>query len=72
MQCTAADGSEIRSATDRLTLPHPHAHERAFVLVPWLAADPDAVLSGTPVASWIDQLPDADVAGVRLPGGGRV
>ena len=29
-----------------LTLPHPHAHERAFVLVPWAAVDPGAVLPG--------------------------
>jgi 2-amino-4-hydroxy-6-hydroxymethyldihydropteridine diphosphokinase len=28
----------------RLTLPHPRAHERAFVLVPWLEVDPDAQL----------------------------
>jgi len=27
-----------------LQLPHPRAHERPFVLAPWLAADPDAVL----------------------------
>ncbi|WP_433369221.1 2-amino-4-hydroxy-6-hydroxymethyldihydropteridine diphosphokinase [Streptosporangium sp. CA-115845] len=33
-----------------LTLPHPRAHERAFVLVPWVRADPDAVLSGRRVA----------------------
>jgi 2-amino-4-hydroxy-6-hydroxymethyldihydropteridine diphosphokinase len=29
-----------------LTLPHPRAHERAFVLVPWADVDPDAVLAG--------------------------
>ncbi|HEV7653715.1 MAG TPA: 2-amino-4-hydroxy-6-hydroxymethyldihydropteridine diphosphokinase [Mycobacteriales bacterium] len=29
-----------------LTLPHPHAHERAFVLVPWTDVEPDAVLTG--------------------------
>ena len=29
-----------------LELPHPRAHERAFVLVPWLDLDPDAVLPG--------------------------
>jgi 7,8-dihydro-6-hydroxymethylpterin-pyrophosphokinase len=29
-----------------LTLPHPRAHERTFVLAPWLEADPDAVLTG--------------------------
>jgi 2-amino-4-hydroxy-6-hydroxymethyldihydropteridine diphosphokinase len=28
----------------RLTLPHPRAHLRAFVLVPWLAVDPNAVV----------------------------
>lgn len=30
----------------RLVLPHPLAHRRAFVLVPWLLADPGAVLPG--------------------------
>jgi 2-amino-4-hydroxy-6-hydroxymethyldihydropteridine diphosphokinase len=30
----------------RLTLPHPRAWERAFVLQPWLDVDPDAVLPG--------------------------
>jgi 2-amino-4-hydroxy-6-hydroxymethyldihydropteridine diphosphokinase len=29
-----------------LTLPHPRAHERAFVLAPWQAADPDGHLPG--------------------------
>jgi 2-amino-4-hydroxy-6-hydroxymethyldihydropteridine diphosphokinase len=29
-----------------LTLPHPRAHERAFVLAPWHDVDPDAVLPG--------------------------
>ena len=29
-----------------LTLPHPRAAERSFVLVPWLETDPDAVLPG--------------------------
>jgi 2-amino-4-hydroxy-6-hydroxymethyldihydropteridine diphosphokinase len=35
-----------RSADPRLTLPHPRAHERAFVLLPWLDVDPDAELVG--------------------------
>jgi 2-amino-4-hydroxy-6-hydroxymethyldihydropteridine diphosphokinase len=34
------------SADPDLTLPHPRAHERAFVLAPWHDADPDAVLPG--------------------------
>ena len=29
-----------------LTLPHPRAHERAFVLAPWHDVDPDALLPG--------------------------
>lgn len=33
-------------ADDRLTLPHPRAAERAFVLAPWFELDPDAVLTG--------------------------
>src|SRR5258706_1576897 len=40
-----ACGDEI-SDDPQLTLPHPRAHERAFVLVPWHDADPDASLPG--------------------------
>jgi len=40
------DGSPVLSADPRLTLPHPRAHERAFVLVPWLTLDPAAELPG--------------------------
>lgn len=35
-----------RMTTPELTLPHPGAAEREFVLAPWLAADPDAELPG--------------------------
>lgn len=31
---------------ERLTLPHPRASEREFVLAPWLDVDPDAELPG--------------------------
>ncbi len=42
---------DVRSDDAELTLPHPRAHERAFVLAPWLDAEPDAVLPGAgPVA----------------------
>lgn len=33
-------------ADPELTLPHPRAHERAFVLAPWHDVDPGAVLPG--------------------------
>jgi 2-amino-4-hydroxy-6-hydroxymethyldihydropteridine diphosphokinase len=40
-----------------LTLPHPRAHQRAFVLVPWHDADPDARLPGFgPVAGLLAQV----------------
>ena len=29
-----------------LVVPHPRAHERSFVLGPWLSLDPDAVIPG--------------------------
>jgi 2-amino-4-hydroxy-6-hydroxymethyldihydropteridine diphosphokinase len=49
-----------------LTLPHPRAAERAFVLIPWLAADPEAVLSGRPVADRVAALAAGERDGVRL------
>ncbi|WP_436737511.1 2-amino-4-hydroxy-6-hydroxymethyldihydropteridine diphosphokinase [Streptomyces sp. BBFR102] len=36
----------VVSADPELTLPHPHAHERAFVLAPWHDVDPEAQLPG--------------------------
>jgi 2-amino-4-hydroxy-6-hydroxymethyldihydropteridine diphosphokinase len=33
-------------STDLLTLPHPRAHERGFVLIPWAEIAPDAELVG--------------------------
>jgi 2-amino-4-hydroxy-6-hydroxymethyldihydropteridine diphosphokinase len=38
-------GDEV-SNDPHLTLPHPRAHERAFVLAPWLDVDPDGVIPG--------------------------
>ena len=36
----------LASSAPVLTLPHPRAKERAFVLAPWLLCDPDAILEG--------------------------
>lgn len=44
-----------------LTLPHPRARERAFVLVPWLEADPGATLEGMSVSDLIAELDTSDI-----------
>ncbi|MFA3877652.1 2-amino-4-hydroxy-6-hydroxymethyldihydropteridine diphosphokinase [Streptomyces sp. MMCC 100] len=38
--------AEVVSDDPQLTLPHPRAHERAFVLAPWLDVDPEAAVPG--------------------------
>jgi len=40
------DFAGLQRDTDDLTLPHPRASERAFVIVPWLQVDPDAEIRG--------------------------
>jgi len=38
--------ADLASDDPELTLPHPRAHERAFVLAPWHDVDPGAVIPG--------------------------
>src|ERR1022692_2973406 len=55
-------GDEV-SNDPELTLPHPRAHERAFVLAPWLDVDPEATLPGRgPVRELLAGL---DIGGIR-------
>jgi 2-amino-4-hydroxy-6-hydroxymethyldihydropteridine diphosphokinase len=62
---TGDDGAPMVSDDPELTLPHPRAHERAFVLVPWAALDPAAQLPGRGrVADLLAALPADDVAAV--------
>ncbi|ORA33310.1 2-amino-4-hydroxy-6-hydroxymethyldihydropteridine diphosphokinase [Mycobacterium aquaticum] len=60
---------ELSSRTDGLTLPHPLAHLRAFVLIPWLAVDPEATLTvageSRPVQRLLTEIDQAERDGVR-------
>lgn len=47
---------------DQLTLPHPRAHERGFVLVPWLEIDSEGEIPGQGFVA--DLIGDVDTAGV--------
>jgi 2-amino-4-hydroxy-6-hydroxymethyldihydropteridine diphosphokinase len=67
---TCHDGvAEVIMRDDDLTLPHPFAHQRAFVMVPWLDVDPDATLTVAgetrPVEKLLVELDPAERDGVR-------
>jgi 2-amino-4-hydroxy-6-hydroxymethyldihydropteridine diphosphokinase len=63
-----AGGTEVVVREPELTLPHPLAHLRAFVLMPWLDVDPRAQLTvagrSTPVTRLLEDIEPAEVAGV--------
>ena len=52
---------------ERLTLPHPRAHEREFVLRPLAELDPDLELRGTSVAAWLARLEPQGVEPTGIP-----
>ncbi|MDR1791194.1 MAG: 2-amino-4-hydroxy-6-hydroxymethyldihydropteridine diphosphokinase [Propionibacteriaceae bacterium] len=52
---------QLRQAGEFLTLPHPRAAARAFVIVPWLEVDPDASLPGVGKVAYLE----VDASGVR-------
>lgn len=80
--CCFDSEAEVFCQTAQLTLPHPMAHRRAFVLIPWAAVDSAAELTvggaRRTLPGLLDELDPAERAGVRLtdltltrPGGGR-
>jgi 2-amino-4-hydroxy-6-hydroxymethyldihydropteridine diphosphokinase len=49
---------DLISQADELTLPHPRAHERRFVLQPWFEIDPQAILlTHGSIKDLLEQLP---------------
>jgi 2-amino-4-hydroxy-6-hydroxymethyldihydropteridine diphosphokinase len=55
--------ADVRSDDPVLTLPHPRAHARAFVLLPWLDVDPEARIEGEGAVA--ELAGTVDVTGVR-------
>lgn len=53
----------VASEDPDLRLPHPFAHERAFVLRPWSDIDPTGQLSGRAIRDWLSTV---DSTGIRL------
>ena len=49
--------------SQNLVLPHPRAHERGFVLLPWSTLDPDYLIPGHRCVS--ELLAEVDISGVR-------
>ncbi|MBK4147145.1 2-amino-4-hydroxy-6-hydroxymethyldihydropteridine diphosphokinase [Corynebacterium macginleyi] len=56
------------SSDPELTVPHPFAHARAFVLIPWLAADGAAKLEGKDVSALVAALDPQETADIRCLG----
>jgi 2-amino-4-hydroxy-6-hydroxymethyldihydropteridine diphosphokinase len=57
------DGTPVLSDDPELTLPHPRAHERAFVLRPWIDIQPYGQLPGH---GWLTDLLNADAMAAAL------
>jgi len=64
-------GEPIFCGSENLTLPHPRAHRRAFVLVPWLSIDSEAAIPGKGRVRDLLRDPDlaADARTLRRLGG---
>ena len=61
IDCDLIAYGDLMSHDDELTLPHPRAYERRFVLEPWLEIDPKAVLvGGARISEILAELPPAE------------
>ncbi|WP_166970392.1 2-amino-4-hydroxy-6-hydroxymethyldihydropteridine diphosphokinase [Brevibacterium atlanticum] len=64
--CFGTGDDELVSDTERLTLPHPRAHERAFVLAPWAELDGDVTVltpqGRRPIGELLHDLDDQEIS----------
>ncbi|HWH01979.1 MAG TPA: 2-amino-4-hydroxy-6-hydroxymethyldihydropteridine diphosphokinase [Pilimelia sp.] len=58
------DGTPVHADDPRLTLPHPRAHLRAFVLRPWIDIEPYGRLPGH---GWLTDLLQAEPVAADVP-----
>ena len=59
--------ADVVSDDPTLTLPHPRAHERAFVLAPWHDVEPDAeLLDHGPIAELLAKVSGQDGQAITL------
>ncbi len=56
---------EEEIAQEGLTIPHPHLHERAFVLVPLAEITPDTLIKTKSAEAWLAALDASDVEKVE-------
>ncbi|WCE41116.1 2-amino-4-hydroxy-6-hydroxymethyldihydropteridine diphosphokinase [Brevibacterium sp. BDJS002] len=66
-----AEQAELILDTDSLTLPHPRAHERAFVLAPWAELDAAAEIhtptGPRPITAVLSELGDQEITRIPAP-----
>lgn len=55
----------FNAATPGLTVPHPGAHLRSFVLAPWNELAPELQLQGHPLAYWLQRADPLGLAEVK-------
>lgn len=59
---------DLNIATDRLTVPHPRMHERAFVLMPLADLTHDCKLAGHSISYWLERASKDGIEVISIDG----